>query len=247
MPRQHSDGIGLTPRPDLGDILVSGVKRALRGVAYLFAILLHALIWGAATPAAAAQPASANHRDNTPAVPLAEALRRFAKESGQDVVFPEELVEGKQAAPVRDADSAYDALTQMLAGSGLVPRFTRPDAFVLELTTSHAAADMSLERIEVVTSPFSGTDAEYRWYGEKLLEASLRVLRESGKLGLRTYDFKLYVWLSSEGQVVDLEGYGGEEHQETLSMAKEILQGVFVGTIPPVNMPQPVGLRIVAQ
>jgi hypothetical protein len=226
---------------------MSGVKRACRGIACLAVALLNTTVWTSMTSPAAAQEVPAARRDNPPGVPLAEALRRFAKERGYDVVFPEMLVEGKRAAPIREAGSAYDALTQMLAGSGLVPRFTRPDAFVLEPASPTAPADMSLERIEVLTSPFGGMSAEYRWYGEKLLETSLRTLRQSRELGLKTYDFTLYVWLSGEGEIVDLEGYGGAENQEALAMAKEMLRGVLVGTIPPLDMPQPVGLRIVAQ
>lgn len=226
---------------------MSGVKRACRGIGCLSAALLNAAVWLAMAQPAAAQEAPSARQDDPSAVPLAEALRRFAKERGYDVVFPEKLVDGKRAAPIREAGSAYDALTQLLAGSGLVPRFTRPDAFVLEPAAAAVPADMSLERIEVLTSPLGGMGTEYRWYGEKLLETSLRTLRQSRELGLRTYDFTLYVWLSGEGEIVDLEGYGGAENQEALAMAKEMLRGVLVGTIPPLDMPQPVGLRIVAQ
>ncbi len=180
-------------------------------------------------------------------MPLAEALRRFAKESGYDVVFPEGLVEGKMAAPVRDAANAHDALIQMLAGSGLVPRFTRPDAFVLEAAMIPSSADLSLDRIEVLTSALGERKAEYRWYGERLLEASLRILRQSRELGFRTYDFTLYVWLSGDGKIVELGGDGVVENQEVFSIAKNMLLGMGVGIIPPVDMPQPVGLRITAQ
>lgn len=179
-------------------------------------------------------------------MPLADALRRFARETGYDVVFPEHLVEGRRSAPVRAPRGHHDALLQMLAGSGLVPRFTRRDAFVLEAIVPVEAPDLSLERIDVLTTP-EHRAAEYRWYGDKLVEASLRILRRSRELGFRTYDFTLYVWLSGDGRIVDLDGYGSAKNQEALGLAKDVLRGALVGTTPPARMPQPVGLRITAQ
>ena len=224
--------------------------RARNGLTHLFGILVLALSLSMGSASASAQAADADQVSAAAedlSVPLADALRQFGQDSGYDVVFPEALVAGKHAAPVQNAQTAYDRLDQLLAGSGLVPRFTRRNAFILEPAGMQAAADLSLDRIEVLTSPFAGTEAEYRWYGEKLLEASLRVLRQSSELELRAYDFTLYVWLSQEGQVERLQGYGGADHQEALLIAKQMLRGAFVGGVPPANMPQPVGLRIVAQ
>lgn len=226
---------------------MSATKRACGGMDGLFAIPLTALALSAVPSPVAAQTAPAKHENVQAAIPLADALRRFAKDSGYDVVFPEELVRGKRAAPVGDTHDAYETLTRLLAGSGLVPRFTRPDAFVLEPATPHASADLSLEKINVLSQPLGERSVEYRWYGEKLLETSLRTLRRSRELGFTTYDFTLYVWLSDDGQIVDLEGYGDAENQEALSIAKKMLLGLVVGITPPVNMPQPVGLQIIAQ
>jgi len=224
--------------------------RTRKNLSHLYVLLLSALLGGLGSVSAAAQSAE----DQVPAaeapsaVPLADALRQFGRDSGYDVVFPEVLVAGKYAAQVNNAQTAYDRLDQILAGSGLVPRFTRRNAFILETAGGQAAADLSLDRIQVMTSPFgSSTQAEYRWYGEKLLEASLRVLRQSSELELRAYDFTLYVWLSQDGQVEELQGYGGAANEEALQIATQMLRGAFVGGVPPVNMPQPVGLRIVAQ
>lgn len=212
----------------------------------LLALLLALASFGLALPAAA-QDAGARGRHSQPAMPLAEALRQFARTSSYDVVFPEELVKGRQSAPVKDARNAHDALAQMLAGSGLVPRFTRPDAFILEAPAAAAPADLSLERIEVVSPPLGQREAAYRWYGEKLLEASLETLRHSREMGMRSYDFTIYVWLSAEGTIIDLEGHGGSGQSEVLGLATGMLKGLVLGIAPPTDMPQPVGLRITAQ
>src|SRR5690606_10034184 len=99
----------------------------LRAIALSLALLLQGL---------AAEPAVARQQQDdwgvVAAQPLADALRQFGKRHGYDVIVAEELVEGRQTAPVSGARTAYEALMQMLEGSGLVPRFTRPDAIILE-------------------------------------------------------------------------------------------------------------------
>ena len=214
----------------------------LRALALSLALLLLTLV---AEPAAArAQP---DDWGVTAGQPLADALRQFGKRNGYDVIVAEELIEGKRAGSVHKARTAYDALMQMLDGSGLVPRFTRPDAIILELAAREAAPDMSLEEIDVLTSAFRANNDEYRWYGEKLLGASLALLRRSSELGTRSYDFTLYVWLSADGRITGLDGFGAGQNDEALGLARKLLDGMAVGSPPPANMPQPVGLRIVAQ
>lgn len=198
-----------------------------------------------------AEPAAAREQANewgvTAGRPLADALREFGKRNGYDVVVAEELIEGKRAGSVRKARTAYDALMQMLDGSGLVPRFTRPDAIILEPAVRQAPPDMSLDEIDVLTSAFRANNNEYRWYGEKLLGASLALLRRSSELGARSYDFTLYVWLSPDGRITGLDGFGAGSNEEAVRVARKLLDGMTVGSPPPANMPQPVGLRIVAQ
>ncbi|MBJ7498653.1 MAG: STN domain-containing protein [Sphingopyxis sp.] len=196
-----------------------------------------------------AGPVAARERDwgVTAGQPLADALRQFGKRNGYDVIVAEGLVEGKRAGPVQEARTAYEALMQMLEGSGLVPRFTRPDAIILESASREAPADMSLDEIDVLTSAFRASNDEYRWYGEKLLGASLALLRRSSELGTRSYDFTLYVWLSADGRITGLDGFGAGSNGEALVIARRLLDGMTVGSPPPANMPQPVGLRIVAQ
>lgn len=225
----------------MGQTRYSG-GRVLRALALSLALLCQALVAG---------PVAARERQDdwgvTAGQPLAEALRQFGKRNGYDVIVAEELVEGKRAGPVQKARTAYDALMQMLEGSGLVPRFTRPDAIILESATREAPPDMSLDEIDVLTSAFRASNDEYRWYGEKLLGASLALLRRSSELGTRSYDFTLYVWLSADGRITDLDGFGAGSNDEALVIARRLLDGMTVGSPPPANMPQPVGLRIVAQ
>jgi len=56
---------------------------------------------------------------NIPAQPLATALAAFAQQSGLQLAFPPELVQGKQALAVSGTHNVKQALAQLLRGSGL--------------------------------------------------------------------------------------------------------------------------------
>lgn len=89
------------------------------------AALLLALGGAALPQPSAAQPASAQSaaeaaRDyDLPTGPLAATLNRIAREAGLALTVDAQLVEGRNAAPVRGRLSAPQALRQALSGSGL--------------------------------------------------------------------------------------------------------------------------------
>ncbi|MDB5364349.1 MAG: TonB-dependent receptor [Rhodospirillales bacterium] len=73
-----------------------------------------------ASPAAAQRELSAF---NLPAQPLKQALIEFSRQSRVQILFPDELVEGRTAPAVSGRFSNQDALAMLLAGSGFVPDF----------------------------------------------------------------------------------------------------------------------------
>jgi outer membrane receptor protein involved in Fe transport len=81
--------------------------------------------------AAIAQEAGRSIQLNMPAQPLSEALRAFARSSGEQIVFSEELVDGKQAPALSGAYTSDAALGQLLHGSGLVARRTARGAIMI--------------------------------------------------------------------------------------------------------------------
>lgn len=69
---------------------------------------------------------------NIPPGPLADALAAFERQSGLSVRTPSTI--GELASPgVRGTLNPVDALTALVAGTGLVPRLAAPTAFVLEV------------------------------------------------------------------------------------------------------------------
>lgn len=94
----------------------------------------------AATPACA-QPATADREFDLPGGPLAPALMAFARQSGDQLLYPAELAAGRTGRPVRGRMASDAALGQLLDGTGLAFRETRPRVFVLYDPSRRADSD----------------------------------------------------------------------------------------------------------
>lgn len=84
--------------------------------------LVASLVAGAVFATVSVQATAQTAHFDIPAQPLAEALRRFASQSGAQLVFPPALGAGKTSRPVTGTFDARVALQQLLQDSGLEPR-----------------------------------------------------------------------------------------------------------------------------
>ncbi len=109
--------------------LSGGFRRALLGGLCLFSALCASP--GAATEAAA-QGADAVQTWAIPAGPLSEALTRFATEAGLYLAGASEQAEGKVSPGLNGRYPTRQALTRLLAGSGLAYRFVDASTVTLE-------------------------------------------------------------------------------------------------------------------
>ncbi|MFN4119193.1 secretin and TonB N-terminal domain-containing protein [Acidovorax sp.] len=98
---------------------------------------------------------------NIPAQPLPEALAQFARQSGAQLAYPPDLVQGRRAQPVQGARSPDAALAELLRGSGL--RMRRDGAtLVLERAPMDSNAALPEVRVaaeaevETATGPVRG-------------------------------------------------------------------------------------------
>lgn len=81
---------------------------------------------------AAAAAAQAQERAySRPAEPLSVRLREFARVSGEQIVFTDDLVRGRTAPALQGSFSAEDALGRILAGTGLVARRSESGALMI--------------------------------------------------------------------------------------------------------------------
>ncbi|MFP5446141.1 MAG: secretin and TonB N-terminal domain-containing protein, partial [Betaproteobacteria bacterium] len=92
----------------------------------------------AEAPAATASAAAVRDYD-LPAGPLGAALNRIARDAGLALTADAQLVEGRNAAPVRGRFDAPEALHRALAGSGLELRQATGGVFTLREASRPAA------------------------------------------------------------------------------------------------------------
>lgn len=68
-----------------------------------------------------------------PAQELAPALEAFSRSTAMAVLVDRELTRGRRSVAVKGRFAATDALRVLLTGSGLMARYTRADAFTLQM------------------------------------------------------------------------------------------------------------------
>src|SRR5260370_1392549 len=66
-----------------------------------------------------------------PRQPLSKALQAYAKVSGQQIIFTEDLVAGREAAAIRGSFTAEDALQQLLKGTNLTTEWAPSGAVMI--------------------------------------------------------------------------------------------------------------------
>ncbi len=116
---------------------------------------------GVATPVIA-QSAQAVRSFSIEAGPLERSLPAFARQSGLQILYPSALVAGRQAPAVTGDFTPEAALGELLRGTGLTYRQSRPTVFVLIDPSARAEAGpeaTQLEEVVVTGSYFRGVDS----------------------------------------------------------------------------------------
>ena len=130
-----------------------------------------ALLAGAALPLLITQPAFAQAGENAsrnfsiPSQPLSDALTQFGRQSNLDVTADPDLIAGKSTAGVSGNLSAGEALSRLLAGTGLTFRFVSATGVTLERAPQAANGAIQLGPVRVEGSgassiPTSLTDLD---------------------------------------------------------------------------------------
>lgn len=124
------------------------------GLTRLMLLATAAAVWGAA--AAQAQTASYH----IPAGALAEAINTLAEQSGAQIVYDGARASGRQAPALDGRFDAADALSRLLAGSGLTYRRTGERSFTLERLPQTGADGVQLGALRVEASAATGRNAQ---------------------------------------------------------------------------------------
>ncbi len=103
----------------------------------------------APTQIAAQASESSNRQFNIPAQSLASALQRFMQQSGVQLSYPADLANGRTSGAVSGSMSAAEALSRLLAGTGLTYRFVSPTAITIERAPQAANGTVQLGTLRV--------------------------------------------------------------------------------------------------
>ena len=98
---------------------------------------------------------------DVPAQSLSASLRDYARVSGQQIIFTNDLVAGYSSRPVHGSYSPSEALSQLLAGTGLVAERS-PSGALMVRRERHAAADEPVSTDAVAAAPQGAVAAEVK-------------------------------------------------------------------------------------
>lgn len=185
--------------------------------------------------------------------PLSEAIEAFSRVSRVQVIYASELVFGRQSPGVQGRFPAETALEALIAGTGLVVRFTRADAVTLVRPTPTALAvppGSALPAPDLVLAPLrierDETDQNrFRAYMTVLRNDVERALKSNAKTRANErYSVSLRLWVAPNRAIQRLElvrPTGDNDRDAAISRA---LQGLVVSEPPPPRMPNPALLAI---
>lgn len=194
-----------------------------------------AIILAALFLTAVAAIAQDNHvRFAIPAEPLADALSAYSILTGIEVLVPARLVAGRHSSAVNGALEAESALQVLLSGTGLVPHYTRWDAFTLVLAVPEVPSAVSH------APRFPG-------YSAQLQVAITNALCRVRGLQPGSYRLAVRLWMDERGAVTEarLLDSTGDAHRD--AQLVQVLRQISLGIAPPPGVPQPSTLLILPQ
>jgi len=169
-----------------------------------------------------------------PAQPLAAALAAFSARTGYSVLVASELAANRRAAAVYGELAPREALQRLLAGSGLVARYSGGNAFTLVPGEKTGPAPDVAGQPALAHAPFGA-----------VLQVSLtRALCGAQPGSFGRYRVGLQLWIDEDGRVVEVRllGSSGDEYRDAELVAT--LRGLVLDASPPPALTQPVTILL---
>lgn len=168
-----------------------------------------------------------------PSQSLSQALEIYGELTGWEILYNSNLAVGRRSGPVQGRFSPTEALQVLLAGTGLMAKYTNAGSFVL------VAAPAGPRR-----APSSPEHWDY--YGR--IQNSLReALCRSDAARPGHYRIAAQFWIGATGDIARYQRLGSTGQPETDGRIDRTLSELRIGTPPPVGFAQPVTILIVPQ
>lgn len=178
-----------------------------------------------------AQPGAATDladmlRLDIPAQPLERALTAYANATGLSALVDSGVTAGRWSTAVQGLFTPRDALSKLLAGTGLTVRYISNTAFTL------------------TTDAPPGPAGALAGYAAFVQSAVTRSLCEAQGREFGSYPASLQLWIGQTGvvsRVSLLESTGQPERDAQLA---RLLPGLPLGAAPPEDLKQPITIRL---
>ncbi|SCZ37629.1 MULTISPECIES: STN domain-containing protein [Pseudomonas] len=139
-------------------------------------------------------PATMRMTLHIPAQELARALEQFSRATGMAVLVDSQLSRGRRSLAVEGEFTAAEALRRMLGGSGLMAKYSRDDAFTLQVA--------QVEEVPMpAEKPTPASAAVNRSYATAVQAAIERNLCRSPLTRPGSFRAVLQLWIGRDGVV----------------------------------------------
>ena len=238
------------------------VLRLARGLAVAGGVL--ATTWATTWAAASADSAWAGDGEaapvafDIPAQPLASALEAYSMASGVQVLYDSRLAVARRSTAVRGRYPPAAALRRLLAGTGLVERYTVTRDVVITAPGAAPAAGaargpgpapvmagvLTLETLTVHAAPSDRGD--YRWFAGVVQADLQKLLRSDRRTRKGRYRVGVKLWVGAGGRVSRLEVFRSSGDEARDAAISHVLADVALSREPPARMRQPIRIIISA-
>lgn len=189
---------------------------------------------------------------------LASALDAYGAQTGVQLLYNSALAAGRSSPGVKGRMGQTQALQTLLAGSGLVARYTdgRAKAFVLAEANAPATTGlppvfngpvMALDTIHVEGPPVIKASGNHDLYARFVQSGIQSALHRDTVLRRQVYAVSLHVWVGATGRLDRAEVFGGAGDQALDRRVLEAIRGLAIAQPPPADLPQPIHVLVAAQ
>lgn len=191
---------------------------------------------------AVADPAAPMHFD-IPRLPLAAALSRFHAQTGQSLLYDDAIADGRMAGPLQGEHTPEAALRELLAGSGIVVRYTSQAAFMLMRPEAPTAGTSPVAPTADTRTAIAATAARRAYYAQLQARVTAALCGDPVTMP-GSYRLALNLWIDAGAPVVErvmLHATGNERRDARIAAR---LTGLALESAPPEGLAQPIALLI---
>lgn len=204
-----------------------------------------ALMMGVRFAAAQTDQGAAVMRFDLPAQPLEISLSVFGRITGHSVLVASSLTAGREAAAVHGDFTPREALRHMLAGTGLVARYTGTGAFTLvTVPAALPAGDHAGDHAPKTEGAATEAARAQEGYAAVLQASITRVLCIAQPGAFGRYRLGIQLWIDPAGEVSEARVLQGSGVAPRDAAVLASLRALALDAPPPPGMVQPVTILL---